>query len=163
MLERASGILLPVFSLPGPYGIGTLGQPARQFVDFLARAGQRWWQILPLGPVGAGNSPYMSPSAFAGNPLLLDLEALAQDGLLTQAELERARLPEQIDRVDYARLRACRCWSWPGPAGHSRTGRTVRTGWPPGANGPRSVPCMARPTPASMNFWNISLSGSGRS
>ena len=57
MLERASGILLPVFSLPGPYGIGTLGQPARQFVDFLARAGQRWWQILPLGPVGAGNSP----------------------------------------------------------------------------------------------------------
>lgn len=105
MKERASGILLPVFSLPSPYGIGTLGEPARRFVDFLERAGQRWWQILPLGPVGAGNSPYMSPSAFAGNPLLLDVDELFQAGLLTRAELETAKLPGQIDRIDYARLR----------------------------------------------------------
>lgn len=104
MKQRASGILLPVFSLPGPYGIGTLGQEAREFVDFLHKAGQRWWQILPLGPVGPGNSPYMSPSAFAGNPLLLDLEELAHDRLLTPAELDSARLPQCADRVDYAAL-----------------------------------------------------------
>lgn len=105
MKERASGVLLPVFSLPGPYGIGTLGKEARSFVDFLAKAGQWWWQILPLGPVGPGNSPYMSPSAFAGNPLLLDLEELAQADLLTPEELEQARLPRQEDRVDYDLLR----------------------------------------------------------
>lgn len=109
MKERASGVLLPVFSLPGPYGSGTLGRSAREFVDFLHRAGQRWWQILPLGPVGPGNSPYMSPSAFAGNPLLLDLEELTHNRtgscLLSPEELESARLPEQADRVDYAALR----------------------------------------------------------
>lgn len=104
MKQRASGILLPVFSLPGPYGIGTLGREARYFVDFLHKAGQRWWQILPLGPVGPGNSPYMSPSAFAGNPLLLDLEELARDRLLTPEELDSAKLPQCADRVDYAAL-----------------------------------------------------------
>ena len=61
MQARASGILLPVFSLPGPYGIGTLGKPARQFIDFLAAGGQKFWQILPLVPPGGGNSPYMVP------------------------------------------------------------------------------------------------------
>ena len=60
MQARASGILLPVFSLPGPYGIGTLGAPARSFIDFLAQAGQKFWQILPLVPPGGGDSPYMS-------------------------------------------------------------------------------------------------------
>ena len=78
MQARASGILLPVFSLPGPYGIGTLGKPARQFIDFLAAGGQKFWQILPLVPPGGGNSPYMSPSSFAGNPLFLDLDELAE-------------------------------------------------------------------------------------
>ena len=72
MQARASGILLPVFSLPGPYGIGTLGAPARSFIDFLAQAGQKFWQILPLVPPGGGDSPYMSPSSFAGNPFFLD-------------------------------------------------------------------------------------------
>ena len=101
--SRASGILLAVSSLPGPYGIGSLGAPARAFVDFLARAGQTYWQILPLVPPGDGASPYMSPSAFAGNPCLIDLDELARDGLLTGEELAQARCPDP-DRVDYQAL-----------------------------------------------------------
>lgn len=101
MQARASGILLPVFSLPGPYGIGTLGAPARSFIDFLAQAGQKFWQILPLVPPGGGDSPYMSPSSFAGNPFFLDLEELTREGLLTQKELDAARRADP-DRVDYA-------------------------------------------------------------
>ena len=83
---RASGILLPVSSLPGPYGIGCFSRQARAFVDWLADAGQTFWQILPLGPTGFGDSPYQSFSTFAGNPYFIDLEALFTDGLLTQAE-----------------------------------------------------------------------------
>ena len=101
---RSSGLLLPIFSLPGGYGTGTLGAGARQFIDFLAQARQHTWQILPLVPPGSGDSPYMSPSAFAGSPWLLDLEELAQRGLLTQEELASARYP-QPDRVDHAWLR----------------------------------------------------------
>ena len=93
-MQRTAGILMPIFSLPGPYGIGTLGSQARAFADFLQAAGQTWWQILPVGPTGAGDSPYTSVSTFAGNPLLIDLEALAAEGLLTKAELETARMPE---------------------------------------------------------------------
>ena len=100
MQARASGVLLPVFSLPGPYGTGTLGAPARQFVNFLADGGQKFWQILPLVPPGGGDSPYMSASCFAGNPLLLDPEALADEGLLTKEELSSARWADP-DRVDY--------------------------------------------------------------
>lgn len=104
MKGRSSGVLLPVFSLPGDYGIGTLGKSARQFIDFLAVAGQKVWQILPLVPCGSGNSPYMSPSAFAGNPLLLDLEDLMTLGLLTPEELTSARFL-YLDHVDYNWLR----------------------------------------------------------
>ena len=86
---RASGILMPVFSLPGPYGIGTLGDEAFAFVDFLAAAKQTYWQILPIGPTGYGDSPYQSFSAFAGNPYFIDFRLLAADGLLTEAELPR--------------------------------------------------------------------------
>ena len=75
-MQRSSGILMPVFSLPSPYGIGTLGQAARTFVDFLKAAGQTWWQILPVGPTGYGDSPYQSFSAYAGNPYLIDLDLL---------------------------------------------------------------------------------------
>ena len=100
-MQRTAGILMPIFSLPGPYGIGTLGSEARAFADFLQAAGQTWWQILPVGPTGAGDSPYTSVSTFAGNPLLIDLEALAEEGLLTQAELETARMPEG-QPVEYA-------------------------------------------------------------
>ena len=73
---RASGILMPVFSLPGPFGIGTLGKEAFAFVDFLAEAKQTYWQILPIGPTGYGDSPYQSFSAFAGNPYFIDYRLL---------------------------------------------------------------------------------------
>lgn len=101
--HRCSGILLAVSSLPGPYGIGSLGAPARKFVDFLAESGQHFWQVLPLVPPGDGASPYMSPSAFAGNPYLIDLDELAAEGLLTTGELEGARWNDP-DRVDYEQL-----------------------------------------------------------
>lgn len=81
-MERSSGILMPVSSLPSPYGIGTFGKAAYDFVDFLEKAGQRWWQILPVGPTSLGDSPYMSPSAYAGNPLYIYLDLLVEDGLL---------------------------------------------------------------------------------
>ncbi len=97
---RASGILLHPTSLPGRYGIGDLGQAAYDFVDFLEATGQSLWQVLPLGPTGYGDSPYQCFSAFAGNPLLVSLDLLVQDGLLDQADLEHAPFfPEE--RVDY--------------------------------------------------------------
>lgn len=97
---RAAGVLMAISSLPGPYGIGSLGQSAYNFVDFLARSGQTYWQILPLVPPGDGASPYMSPSSFAGNPYFIDLDMLASDGLLTQEELAHSRYYAP-DRVDY--------------------------------------------------------------
>ena len=99
-MKRSAGILLPIFSLPSDYGIGSLGKEARAFADFLHDAGQSWWQILPVGPTGLGNSPYTSVSTFAGNPLFIDLETLAADGLLDEADLASARLPI-TDKVDY--------------------------------------------------------------
>src|SRR5688572_9219498 len=89
--ERASGILLHPSSLPGPHGHGDLGPAAHDFVEFLAGAGQRWWQMLPVGLIGGGNSPYDSPSACAGNPLLVSLELLARDGLLEPSEIVAPR------------------------------------------------------------------------
>ncbi|MFO1295621.1 MAG: 4-alpha-glucanotransferase [Rubrivivax sp.] len=80
---RASGVLLHLTSLPGPHGSGDLGPAAYHFVDWLAVAGQRRWQVLPLTGIGPGNSPYMSSSAFAGNPLLVDLAELHEQGWLT--------------------------------------------------------------------------------
>jgi 4-alpha-glucanotransferase len=85
--ERCSGILLHPTSLPGPHGVGDLGPAAHRFVDFLARAGQRYWQMLPVGPLGGGASPYDSPSAFAGSPLLVSLEVLVERGLLERSEV----------------------------------------------------------------------------
>ena len=100
-MERASGILLPLFSLPSPYGIGTMGRAAYEFADFLHAAGQRYWQLLPLGPTGYGDSPYQSFSTYAGNPYFIDLELLAEDGLLTQAELSAREWGNDPRRVDY--------------------------------------------------------------
>lgn len=104
MLQRSSGILLAISSLPSPYGIGTMGEPARRFIDFLHDSGQSWWQLLPLVPAGEGGSPYMSCSAFAGEPLYLDLESLAQQGWITQEELAGQRL-DAPDRLNWDELR----------------------------------------------------------
>ena len=86
MFSRCSGILMPISSLPGGYGIGSMGAPARKFVDFLASAGQTIWQILPVGPTGYADSPYQSCSAFAGNPYFIDLDQLVKDGLLAKKD-----------------------------------------------------------------------------
>ena len=87
-MKRSSGVLLHISSLPSPYGIGNLGQAARDFVDFLAKAGQSWWQILPTTPTGYGDSPYQSASTFAGNPYFIDPDRLVEEGLLTPEELD---------------------------------------------------------------------------
>ena len=100
-IKRSSGILMPIYSLPSPYGIGTMGAAAREFVDFLAEAGQSWWQILPVGPTSYGDSPYQSPSTFAGNPYFIDLDLLVADGLLTQEEIDARFWGDDPQRVDY--------------------------------------------------------------
>src|SRR3954449_10451057 len=106
-LPRASGILLHPTSLPGPFGIGDLGPSAQAFVDALAETGQRWWQMLPLGPTGAGNSPYQSLSSYAGNPLLISPELLVEDGWLDTSDLrDYPELP--ADRVDFAEVAAAK-------------------------------------------------------
>ena len=97
---RASGILMPISSLPSPYGIGTMGQQARQFVDFLSQAGQAYWQILPVCPTSYGDSPYQSFSTYAGNPYFIDLDTLAAQGLLKPKEYKHIDwqcTPEQIN------------------------------------------------------------------
>ena len=101
---RESGILMPVSSLPGPYGIGCFGKAAFQFVDFLSAAGQTIWQLLPLSPTGYGDSPYQSCSAFAGNPYFVDLEALEKEGLLTAADLKAESWGKDPLEVDYGTL-----------------------------------------------------------
>src|SRR5437764_6769142 len=97
--RRRAGVLLHPTSLPSRFGIGDLGPAALAFLQFLAAARQTLWQVLPLGPTGYGDSPYSSPSAFAGNPLLIAPEPLLNQGLLTESELsELAELP--ADHVD---------------------------------------------------------------
>ncbi len=108
---RSAGVLLPVTALPGPYGIGTLGPDAFDFVDRLHDAGLHWWQLLPLVPPGEGDSPYQSVSAFAGSPLLIDPGTLALRGLLTAEEADAARLGlagrgGSPFAVDYGQVRA---------------------------------------------------------
>ncbi len=101
---RQSGILMHITSLPGPYGIGTMGKPAWDFVDFLEEAGQSLWQILPLSPTGYGDSPYQSCSAYAGNPYLIDLDLLIAENLLTAEEVNAVQWCTWDDRVDYGIL-----------------------------------------------------------
>lgn len=93
-----------ISSLPGPYGIGDLGQGAYDFADFLKATGTKYWQILPLGITGYGDSPYQSFSAFAGNPYFIDLNELIEAGYLTKAEVARADLGNDPERVDYGKL-----------------------------------------------------------
>ncbi len=101
---RASGILLPVSALPGKYGIGCFSKEAYEFVDFLEQAGQKYWQILPLGPTGYGDSPYQSFSTFAGNPYFIDLERLIEEGLLKKEECDEAWFGEDSERIDYGAI-----------------------------------------------------------
>ena len=100
---RASGILMPIFSLPSPYGIGTFGKAAYEFVDFLKEAGQTYWQILPLGPTGFGDSPYQSFSSFGGNPYFIDLDFLKDEGYLHSGEYENIDYGTE-ENVDYGKL-----------------------------------------------------------
>ena len=103
-MKRSSGILMPISSLPSPHGIGTLGAEARKFVDFLAAAGQSWWQILPVSPTSYGDSPYQSFSAYAGNPYFIDLDLLCEDGLLTPEEVNAVNWGADPSRVDYSAI-----------------------------------------------------------
>ena len=103
-MKRSSGILMPISSLPSPHGIGTLGAEARKFVDFLADAGQSWWQILPVSPTSYGDSPYQSFSAYAGNPYFIDLDLLCEDGLLTPEEVNAVNWGTDPTKVDYSAI-----------------------------------------------------------
>jgi len=105
--RRASGVLLHPTSLPGPHGSGDLGTGSARFVEWLASAGQSWWQMLPVGPPGYGDSPYSADSTFAGSPLLVSLEGLADDGLL-DAEALRADTMPSTERVDFGAMHAHR-------------------------------------------------------
>jgi 4-alpha-glucanotransferase len=106
--ERASGILLHPSSLPGQHGSGDLGPLAHRFAEFLAHSGQTWWQMLPVGPLGGGNSPYDSPSSFAGNPLLVSLDYLARDGLLEPLEIQPPRRLAEATRCQLPATRRFR-------------------------------------------------------
>jgi 4-alpha-glucanotransferase len=100
-ISRAAGVLLPVSSLPSPYGIGTLGSAAYEFVDALHAAGQSYWQVLPLSQTGYGDSPYQSVSAFAGNPYFIDVDSLISDGLLSKSEADEYDASSVSGEVDY--------------------------------------------------------------
>ena len=103
---RRSGVLMPISSLPGAYGIGTFSKEAYDFVDFLKASGQKLWQILPLGPTGYGDSPYQAFSTFAGNPYFIDLEKLIEEGLLTKEECDAMDWGGNPEYVDYSNLYA---------------------------------------------------------
>ena len=103
-MDRASGILLPISALPSPYGIGTMGKAAYAFADFLHAAGQKYWQLLPLGPTSYGDSPYQSFSTFAGNPYFIDLDLLAEEGLLDKEDLAAADWGNDPRYVDYGKI-----------------------------------------------------------
>ena len=101
---RESGILMHITSLPSPYGVGTLGKEAYRFVDFLVKAGQRYWQILPVTPTGFGDSPYQSCSTYAGNSYLIDLDMLVEEGLLKKSEITKINWSEDPTRVNFGLL-----------------------------------------------------------
>ena len=101
--RRRAGLLMPIFSLPGKYGIGSFSKEARAFADFLKEAGQSYWQILPLGPTGYGDSPYQSFSTFAGNPYFIDLEQLQEEGYLSEGDCAEL-LEVSESQIDYGML-----------------------------------------------------------
>ena len=101
---RKSGVLMHISSLPSPHGIGSMGKPARDFVDFLDKAGQAYWQILPVCPTSYGDSPYQSFSTFAGNPYFIDLDELCKAGYLKRKEYAGIDWESEPDRVNYEAL-----------------------------------------------------------
>lgn len=101
---RTCGILMPIFSLSGKYGIGTFGKSAYSFVDFLKKGGQTYWQILPLSPTNYGDSPYQSFSSYAGNPYFIDIETLIEEGLLTEEQANSFDFGGDPERIDYGKL-----------------------------------------------------------
>ena len=100
-MDRSSGVIMHISSLPGKYGIGTFGEEAYKFGDFLKEAGQKYWQILPLGPTSFGDSPYQSFSAFAGNPYFIDFDLLRKDGLLEKEDYESVDFGSNEEDIDY--------------------------------------------------------------
>ncbi len=100
--KNKSGIIMPVASLPSKYGIGSFGKPSYDFIDFLSKTGQKCWQVLPLNPTSYGDSPYQSPSSFAGNPYFIDLEILNKKGLISRRDLISAQ--HDTDKIDYGYL-----------------------------------------------------------
>lgn len=109
-MERSSGILMHITSLPSPYGIGSFGKEAYEFVGFLVKAGQKYWQILPIGSTGYGDSPYQSFSTFAGNPLFIDLDLLKEDDLLQIEEFEGLDFGNNPEKVDYNKVLHHKLW-----------------------------------------------------
>lgn len=103
-MKRSSGVLLPVFSLPSEYGIGSFSKSAYEFVDWLKESGQSFWQILPLVPTSYGDSPYQSFSTYAGNPYYIDLDELIEEGVLTKEEVEASDFGSCEDQIDYKKL-----------------------------------------------------------
>ena len=101
---RKSGLLLHISSLPGAGGIGTMGKEAYAFADFLKKAGMKVWQVLPMGPTGYGESPYQSTSVYAGNPMLISVEKMAEDGLVTLNEGD-VFVPAQDEKVEFDQMR----------------------------------------------------------
>ena len=103
-MKRATGILMPITSLPGKYGIGCFSEEAYRFVDFLQGAGQSCWQILPIHPTGYGDSPYQSFSTYAGNPYFIDLEKLVEEGVLEESECISLYFGNDEKDIDYKAL-----------------------------------------------------------
>ena len=101
-LKRSNGVIMPIFSIPSPYGIGTFGKEAYEVVDFISDASLKYWQILPLGQTSYGDSPYQSFSSFAGNPYFVDLDMLIEDGLLAKEDLDSLNFGDNDRYVDYA-------------------------------------------------------------
>ncbi|MDE6319963.1 MAG: 4-alpha-glucanotransferase, partial [Lachnospiraceae bacterium] len=101
---RRSGVLLAVSAIPSKYGIGAFSREAYTFIDLLEKAGQSYWQILPLGPTGYGDSPYQSFSTFAGNPYYIDLESLIEEGYLTEKDCEQYDFGDDDAYVDYEKI-----------------------------------------------------------
>lgn len=101
MYNRSSGILLPISSLPSKYGIGTFGRQAYEFINFLQKSGQKFWQILPIGPISYGDSPYQSFSIYAGNPYYIDLELLIDDNLINEQDCNNTDLDDDKGSIDY--------------------------------------------------------------